>query len=281
MMFDRRVFTLTAVSLAFSKPSFAATNPFADLEAKNGGRLGVAALDSSTGHRLAYRADERFPMCSTFKMLAVAAILHRVDTGEERLDRFVGYGQADLLEYAPITRQNVDKNGMMLGQLCAAAIEYSDNTAANLLLSALGGPQAVTAYARSLGDAVTRLDRTEPMLNTSIPGDPRDTTTPSAMLADLDNLTQGTALSQSSRKVLSDLLGRCQTAAAGLPADWTSGNKTGSGDHGTTNDIAVINPPGRAPMFVAAYYTGSTAGDDARHAVLAAVGRIVAGQFSS
>ncbi len=285
MTFDRRVFMLTATSLALAGPSLAAANPLADLEAKSGGRLGVAALDSSTGHRLAYRAGERFPMCSTFKLLAVAAILRRVDTGDERLDRFVNYGQADLLEYAPVAKADVGKGGMMLGQLCAAAIEFSDNTAANLILTALGGPQAVTAYARSLGDTVTRLDRTEPTLNTATPGDPRDTTTPAAMLNDMNTLIQGTVLSDSSRAILSDLLSHCQTAAslipAGLPVRWVSGNKTGSGDHGTVNDLAVINPPGRAPIFVAAYYTGSTADEELRDAVLASVGQIVAQEFAS
>ncbi len=195
MSIDRRVFLLTAASLPFATASFADANALAALEAKAGGRLGVAALDSSTGKRIDYRAGERFPMCSTFKLLAVAAILHRVDTHDERLDRWVQYGKADLLEYAPITKANVDKGGMLLGQLCAAAIEYSDNTAANLILVALGGPQGVTDYARSLGDRVTRLDRNEPTLNTAIPGDPRDTTTPAAMMSDLNALVQGTALS--------------------------------------------------------------------------------------
>jgi beta-lactamase class A len=223
-------------------------------------------------------------MCSTFKLLAVAAILHRTDLGEERLDRFVSYGQADLLAYAPITKRNVEKGGLMLGQLCAAAIEYSDNTAANLILTSLGGPQAVTQYARSIGDTVTRLDRTEPTLNSAIPGDPRDTTSPSAMANDLNTLLQGTALSQNSRKILTDLLGQCQTAGtripAGLPTSWTSGNKTGSGDHGATNDVAVIYPPGLAPIVVAAYYTGSTADSAARDAVLAQVGQIVSTAFA-
>jgi beta-lactamase class A len=283
MSIDRRVFFLTAASLPFATASFADANALAALEAKAGGRLGVAALDSSTGKRIDYRAGERFPMCSTFKLLAVAAILHRVDTHDERLDRWVQYGKADLLEYAPITKANVDKGGMLLGQLCAAAIEYSDNTAANLILVALGGPQGVTDYARSLGDRVTRLDRNEPTLNTAIPGDPRDTTTPAAMMSDLNALVQGTALSDDSREALAAMLNRCQTAAAripaGLPTRWTSGNKTGFGDHGTTNDVAVINPPDRAPIFVAAYYTGSTADNELREAVLATVGQIVAQTF--
>jgi beta-lactamase class A len=283
MSIDRRTFALSAASLALATPSFAAANPLADLEAKAGGRLGVAALNAATGARFGWRENERFAMCSTFKLLAVSAILHNVDAGNERLDRWVQYGQKDLLDYAPVTRANVGKGGLTLGILCAAAIEYSDNTAANLLLAALGGPSGVTAYARSIGDTVTRLDRTEPTLNTAIPGDPRDTTSPAAMLADLNTLTQGATLSESSRTLLNGWLDNCQTAAAripaGLPANWTSGNKTGSGDHGTANDVAVINPPAYAPMFIAAYYTGSTGTDDARDAVLAAVGQIVVAQF--
>jgi beta-lactamase class A len=285
MLIHRRAFVISAASLALAAPSFAGTNPLADLEAKAGGRLGVAALDTSTGHHLAWRASERFPMCSTFKILAVAAILRKVDTGDERLDRWVEFGKADLLDYAPIAKENVDKGGLMLGQLCAAAIEFSDNTAANLILTALGGPQAVTAYARTLGDPVTRLDRTEPTLNTAMPGDPRDTTSPAAMLADLNTLLQGSALSDSSRDTLAELLNKCQTAAslipAGLPLRWASGNKTGSGDHGTVNDVATINPPGRAPIYVAAYYTGSTADNELRNAVLASVGQIVTQAFAS
>jgi beta-lactamase class A len=283
MFMHRRAFVLSAASFALAAPALSADDPFAALEAKAGGRLGVAALDTSTGHRLVYRANERFPMCSTFKLLAVSAILHNVDAANERLDRYIEYGKADLLDYAPITRANLGKGGMTLGILCAAAIEWSDNTAANLVLTALGGPSGVTAYARSLGDTATRLDRNEPTLNTAVPGDPRDTTTPAAMLADLHTVTQGTALSESSRALLNGWLANCQTAAtkipAGLPAGWTSGNKTGSGDHGTSNDVAIVNPPGRAPMFIAAYYTGSPASEAARDAVLAEVGRIAVEKF--
>jgi beta-lactamase class A len=258
-------------------------NPFAALEAKNGGRLGIAALDTATGNRIAYRANERFPMCSTFKLLAVGAILHRVDTGDERLDRWIGFGQSDVLDGSPVARVYVSKGGMVLGKLCAAAMSYSDNTAGNLLIAALGGPAGVTAYARSLGDTVTRLDRTEPGLNSATPGDPRDTTSPAAMLADLNALTQGTALTGTSQGLLNNWLNSCQTAGAripaGLPNGWNSGNKTGTGANGTTNDVAIINPPGLAPMLVSAYYTGSTASSDDRDAVLADVGTIIAQQF--
>jgi beta-lactamase class A len=283
-MLNRRGFVLTALALA-ATPAFAADSPFAALEKLHGGRLGVSALDTSTGNRMAWRANERFPMCSTFKTLAVANVLHNVDAGNERLDRFVPYAQSDLLEYAPVTHKNLAKGGLTVKELCAAAIEYGDNTAANLLLASIGGPAGATAYVRTLGDTVTRMDRTEPSANTCIPGDPRDTTSPSAMLADINKLTQGSVLSDDSQALLVAWLNNCQTAAAriptGLPPEWTSGDKTGSGANGTANDVAMIHPgPNRAPMFIAAYYTGSTEASDARDAVLAEVGRIVSAAFA-
>jgi beta-lactamase class A len=282
---DRRAFIVGTIGIAASRPAFAETDPFEKLEKRHGGRLGVAALDTATGKRMAYRADERFPMCSTFKLLAAAAILKNVDRGSEHLDRWVTYSQSDLLEYAPVTRANVSKGGMTVGELCAAAVELSDNTAANLLLGAIGGPAGLTSFTRSLGDAITRLDRTEPTLNTAIPGDPRDTTTPSAMLADLDALILGDALSQASRENLLGWLNNCKTATkripAGLPPDWKSGDKTGTGDNGTANDVAVIQRPDKAPILVAAYFTGSSASPAQRDSVLADVGRIVAAQFAT
>lgn len=284
MKLDRRGFVLGSAALLVARPSLAATDKFTALEARHGGRLGVAALDTSTGNRVAHRSAERFPMCSTFKLLAVAGVLHNVDTGSERLDRWVQYGPADLLEHAPVTSRFVARGGMTVSDLCGAAIEYGDNTAANLLLAALGGPSGATNYVRSLGDTVTRIDRTEPSANTCIPGDPRDTTTPSAMLADLNKLAQGGALSDNSQNLLTGWLGNCQTAAAripaGLPRGWTSGDKTGSGANATANDVAIVNPPGRAPIFVAAYYTGSSASDSEQDAVLADVGRIVCAAFA-
>jgi beta-lactamase class A len=258
------------------------------IEWRVGGRLGVYALDTGTRRRFGYRLDERFPMCSTFKALAVAAVLHRVDGGRERLDRRIPYGAADLLAYAPVTRAHVTAGAMTVGALCAAAIEYSDNTAANLLLRSLGGPPAVTRFARALGDPVTRLDRTEPTLNTSIPGDPRDTTSPLAMAGDLRTLLLGTALSAASRRRLEGWMVACKTSAArlraGLPHDWIVGDKTGTGDNGSTNDIAIVRPPNRAPILIAVYLTDTTrpAPDktaDDRDAAVADVGRLVAQTF--
>ncbi len=256
----------------------------AAIEQRLGGRLGVAMLDTGTGRSLAHRASERFAMCSTFKFLVAAAVLSRVDRRRDRLDRIIRYGPEDLLEYAPVTKQHVDEAGMSVGELVAAALQYSDNTAANLLLNALGGPAAVTAYARRLGDEVTRLDRNEPTLNAVNPGDVRDTTAPAAMLANMKTLLVETAaLSAASRNQLAAWLVGNTTGAerlrAGLPAGWRVGDKTGSGSRGETNDIAIAWPPGRPPILIAAYFAGSRAPADDRNGAIADVGRIAAAEF--
>jgi beta-lactamase class A len=253
---------------------------FVALERKHGGRLGVSILDTQTGGRIQHRADERFLLCSTFKWLAAAAVLARVDRGTERLDRRVVFGKDVLLDYAPVTSRHVGEPGMRVAELCVAAVTLSDNTAANLLLASMGGPTAITAFARSLGDETTRLDRMEPELNLGSPGDTRDTTTPDAMLADLHRVLLGDTLTTSSRNLLLQWLRGCTTGLdairAGLPADWTAGDKTGSGSQGETNDVAILWPPRRKPLLVTAYYAGSHAEPAERKAVLAAVGRIAA-----
>ena len=253
------------------------------LELRLGGRLGVAAVDIGSSRRLEHRAGERFPMCSTFKFLAASAVLHRVDEKKEQLTRFIPYTKADLLEYAPITREHVHEGGMTLAALCAAAVEYSDNTAANLLLQTIGGPRGLTRYARSLGDEQTRLDRLEPQLNSAVPGDERDTTTPVAMVGNLRALLLGDALSQSSRRLLDRWLADNKTGGemirAGLPNDWKVGDKTGRGENGATNDIAIIRPPGKSPILLAIYFVGSTASPNARLTAIADVARIVVETF--
>jgi beta-lactamase class A len=283
-MLSRRELVLASATLPFATTAQAQSNPFAALETQHGGQLGVAALDTGSGKRLAHRADERFPMCSTFKLLATAAVLSKVDRGTEKLSRLVAYSKADLLPYAPVTRKHVGEGHMMLGALCEAANEWSDNTAANLVVAALGGPGAVTQYARELGDPVTRLDRIEPALNDVKPGDIRDTTTAAAMLADMQKVVLGEALSQASRALLTDWLLKSQTGKArlraGLPHTWKVGDKTGSSGAGQTNDIAVAWPPGRAPIMITAYFDGSHAYPESREAVLAEVGRIVARAFA-
>jgi beta-lactamase class A len=253
------------------------------IEAREGGRLGVAILDSGAGAYLGYRDDERFPMCSTFKLLAAAAALKRVDEGTERLDRVIPYSAADLLAYAPVAKAHAAEGGMRLADLCAAAIDWSDNTAANLILQSIGGPTGFTQFARSLGDTVTRLDRIEPALNASVPGDERDTTSPRAMVGAMRAVLLGDALGEASRRQLESWLDDDKVGdkrlRAGLPTSWRIGDKTGSGDYGSTNCIAIICPPGRAPLFAAVYFTGSTASIDARNAVHQEIGALIAETF--
>jgi beta-lactamase class A len=248
------------------------------LEQKHGGRLGVAILDSARSKAIAYRGDERFPLCSTFKALAGACVLARVDRKEESLSRRVVYPKDDLVTYSPVTEKYAGDTGMTVGEICDAAITLSDNTAGNLLLDSFGGPGGLTAYMRSLGDPVTRLDRRETELNEAIPGDPRDTTSPLAMAETLRKTILGDALSASSRERLIAWLVDCKTGdkrlRAGVPASWHVGDKTGTGGHNATNDVAVIWPSGRAPIIVTAYYVDANASADDRNAVIAEIGRL-------
>jgi beta-lactamase class A len=247
------------------------------IEARTGGRLGVSVVDTGSGLHSSYRSGERFPMCSTFKLLAVGAVLARVDARREQLERHIQYTKRDLLAYAPVTTKHVGAGFMTVGALCEAAIEWSDNTAANLLLGTLDGPPGWTRFARSLGDPTSTLNRIEPELNTAIPGDARDTTTPFAMAQNMRKLLLGEVLSRASRKRLTTWLANCRTGTdcirAGIPKSWRAGDKTGSGANGTHNDIAMLWPPHRAPIIVTAYLTGSKLSDDATTAVLAEVGR--------
>ncbi len=202
---------------------------FARIEAVRGGRLGVAVLDTDSGRRAGFRQEERFPMCSTVKLLAVGAVLARVDTGQESLERRILFSKNDLVAYSPSTEKEVDGNGMTLASICDAAITLGDNTAGNLLLGTLGGPPGLTAYARSLGDAVTRLDRCETALNEGRPGDPRDTTSPASMLANPQALTLGPSLSASGKAqflqwLRASELGKARLRAR-LPRDWRAAKK--------------------------------------------------------
>ncbi|MDX1757734.1 MAG: class A beta-lactamase [Marinobacter sp.] len=255
----------------------------AALEATNGGRLGVAVLDSSTGERLGYRVDERFAMTSTFKWVLVAAVLSRVDAGEESLDRAIRYDESDVLAYAPITRQHLAAGEMTVAELCDAAIRYSDNTAANLLLETLGGPEGLTEFMHSVGDDVSRLDRYEPALNTNHPDDERDTTTPSAMLGIMQTVLLGNTLSGPLKRLLHTWLIGNTTGdtklRAGLDPDWIVGDKTGAGERGASNDVAIIWPEHGGPILIAAYYTDSTLPAATRNTVHAEIGRWVARAF--
>jgi beta-lactamase class A len=277
---------LAAPLLALTGAGDAANAQIAALERHAGGRLGVFAVDTGNGRRIAHRENERFPMCSTFKLLLAGAVLARVDQRNESLGRRVTYGDADMVANSPVTRPHLALPSMTVAELCAAAIEYSDNTAANLLLHSLLGPAGVTKFARRIGDTVTRLDRNEPAVNTAIPGDPRDTSTPAAMARDMISLQLGARLSPPMRARLKSWLLGCKTddarLRAGLPATWRLGAKTGSGDHNTANELAFVWPPGdddTKPIIVVAYFTGSKADDHRQDATLAAVGRIVSRTF--
>jgi len=276
----RSFLLLTFLAASAASAANDATTRIAAIETRMGGRIGVAALDTSSSKRIDYRPQERFPMCSTFKLLAVAAVLKRVDEKQDKLDRFVSYDANQILEYAPVTKEHLKDGGMTLGALCAAAIEQSDNTAGNLLLNAIGGPAGLTNFVRTVGDRVTRLDRFEPELNSAISGDERDTTTPAAICSDIQRLLLGDALSEASRRQLEDWLQRNETGGlmirAGVPKNWIIGDKTGRGSNGATNDIAIMRPPGRAPILLVIYSVGSTATPNDRAAALAEVAKIVA-----
>jgi beta-lactamase class A len=251
-----------------------------DLEYRSGSRLGVVAVDTGSGDRIGYRANELFPMCSTSKFLTAAAILSLVDQGHLTLDQHVAYGPADLLAYAPVTRKNVAHGFMTVEALGEAAVRYSDNTAANLLVGVLGGTGAWTRFARSINDPASRMDRIEPALNTAIDGDPRDTSTPAAMARNLATVILGRSLADGSRNCLtnwmldSPITGKLLRAR--LHSSWRVADKSGSGDNGTRNDVGVLFPPSQAPLLVAICCTGSRLSEPLRDGIIANAGSIVA-----
>ncbi len=287
-MIRRRMFTFgaCAAALAMGRPAMALPAlgaEFARIETDIGGRLGVAVLDTRDGSMTGHRADERFAMCSTFKALAGAAVLARVDAGKEQLDRRVRYDAKHLVTYSPVTEKHVE-TGMTLAEICEAAITLSDNTAGNLQLGAIGGPEGFTSYLRTLGDQVTRLDRIETELNEATPGDPRDTTTPAAMTENLRKLVLGDALAPRSRTQLKNWLVASKTGdtrlRAGVPTDWIVGDKTGTGGRGTNNDVGIFWPLNRAPIVVSVYLTECTASMERRNAAIAAVAKAIAESVS-
>lgn len=281
-MHKRRTFLLHMAALAATPLARAggqgdATASLTRLETELDGRLGLFALDTGSGAQLSYRADERFPMCSTFKVLLAAAILQRSAQAEDLLQQRIRYQRSDLVNYSPVTEQHL-ADGMTVAGLCAAALQYSDNSASNLLMRMLDGPAGVTAFARSIDDTAFRLERWETELNSAIPGDLRDTSTPRAMGRSLQRLVLGDALATAQAGQLREWLCGNTTGArrirAAVPADWIVGDKTGSGDYGTANDVAVLWPPGRAPIVMAAYTTQQRQAAPAREDLIAAAARI-------
>ena len=251
----------------------------AELESAAGGRLGVVGFNTGSGARIQHRAHERFPLCSTFKLMLAAAVLERSAKDASLLSKNVSYSKSDLIEHSPITEKHV-ATGMTVAGMCAATIQYSDNAAANLLLKVLGGPATVTAFARGIGDQTFRLDRTEPELNTSIPGDPRDTTTPAAMSDSIQRLVLGDALGAGQRDQLCTwLLGNTtnkERFLAGVPAGWKVGDKTGGGSYGSNNDVGVLWPPAGAPIVLSVYLTFPRKDAKVRNDVVASATRIAA-----
>lgn len=277
---------LTVTACASSPPAAAqgvsSATTFAALERAAGGRLGVCAIDTASGRRAQHRADARFPFCSTFKTMLSAAVLAQSVERPGLLQQRVMIGQGDLVNYSPVSGKHVG-TGMTVAALCEAAIQYSDNSAANLLMKMIGGPSAVTAYARSIGDDTFRLDRWETELNTALPGDLRDTTTPAAMAASLRVLALGDALPAAQRAQLVAWLRGNKVGdkriRAGVPAGWQVADKTGTGDYGTTNDAGVMWPPSGAPIVLVVYYMQARADAKAKDDVIAAAARIAVATF--
>jgi beta-lactamase class A len=283
---SRRSVLSSALAVAALHVTQAKANPapsdlearLAEIEASAKGRLGVAILDTKTGTMFGRREFERFPLNSTFKLLAAALVLERVDNGQEQLDRRVVFSDGDIVDYSPVTKDHAGPPGMTVAEICEAAITRSDNTAGNLMLASFGGPAALTQWLRTLGDKATRLDRTEPDLNEAKPGDPRDGTTPRSMAYTLQRILLGNVLSNPSEKRLIDWLAANTTGdarlRAGLPADWRVGDKTGNG---ATSDVAIAWPPGgHPPVIITAYLVDTQASLDVRNAAIADVGRAAA-----
>ena len=250
---------LTACGRTAADPLLLDTDAVSALEHRYGARIGLFAVDLASGAEVANRPAERFAMCSTFKAYAAARVLQMVDEGHLTLDEAVPVVAADIVANSPVTSARVGAE-MTLGQLCEAALTQSDNAAGNLLLRAIGGPAAITAFARTLGDRESRLDRWETELNSAHPGDLRDTTTPQALCHGYRELLAGSALRVTARETLENWMRATETSnkrfRAALPAGWTSADKTGAGSYGSTNDAGLLIGP-NGQRIVAAVLTRS------------------------
>jgi beta-lactamase class A len=268
---------LATLPVAAGAAAVAAHAGFAALERDLRGTLGVAAIDSATGRIAGYRQDDRFPMCSTFKAVLAAAVLARADTDAGLLDRQLALPRERFVDYAPITGKHVD-GAMSVADLCAAALQYSDNMAANTLLREVGGPAGLTRYVRALGDDRFRLDRWETALNSALPGDDRDTTTPLAMARTLRKLLlQGGLAAARANRLRDWMLGNTtggERIRAAAPAGWNVADKTGTGAWGAAADIGVVYPPERAPIVLAIYTRQGVQDAKARSDIIAAAAKI-------
>jgi len=288
---DRRKFlwvsggaiAVASTAPALGKPAPARFGPdfrkaIAAVEQVSGGRLGLSVIDTGSGERFGWRDGERFPMCSTFKAALAAAILKQVEAGRERLDCRVPVTAGDIVNNSPFCQKRVGGTAS-IGELCRETITVSDNAAANLLLRTIGGPAGFTRRLRAFGDPVTRLDNWEPAMGEGRPGDDRDTTMPRAMADLARHLALGRALAPAGRAQLVTWMKATRTSAtslrAGLPKAWPVADKTGTGGHGTTNILAVIWPPRRAPLVVASYLTGTSLAMEEGRAMHARIGRAI------
>ncbi|HEX8956580.1 MAG TPA: class A beta-lactamase, partial [Burkholderiaceae bacterium] len=274
---------LTPPSLAASDNTQAAISQLNRLETKNDGRIGLVLLDAQGAILLQHRAEERFPMCSTFKMMLTACVLQRSASDAALMARHIDFDKHVLMYNSPVTEQHVGR-GMNVQELCIAAMEHSDNAAANLLLAQIGGPGAVTAYARGLGDPDFYLVNEEGHLASGAPEEKNDTTTPHAMARSLHRLALGDGLPAAQRELLLEWMRANKTGSkrirAAVPAGWLVGDKTGGGDYGSTNDIAVLERPGKPPLVLSIYFTQHRKDAPLRDEVVAAAARIALAELT-
>lgn len=292
----RRTTLLSGLALAACAPQSAALSidpplsdlrAFGDIERRIGGRVGVAALNIGTRAWLTHRAAERFAMCSTFKWMLAAQMLFFDMHQPDHLLQRIPLAESDLLDYAPVARQHLARGWMSVGEAAEGAVVMSDNTCANLLLRVGDGPQGLTLFLRTYGDGITRLDRTEPTLNENLPDDPRDTTTPDAMVRTMqrflltDEVLNGTSRTRLTNWMVQSPTGR-ERLRAGIPSTWRVGDKTGTwnGEHNATNDVAIAWPPNGEPIVIASYLSDNTVDAAARNAAHAEIARIIVEQFS-
>ncbi|WP_084578950.1 class A beta-lactamase [Sphingomonas azotifigens] len=258
----------------------AVSDPIAQYERVTGGRIGVYAVNVKTGAKLTWRADERFIMCSSYKASLAAFVLSRVDRGEEKLDAAIRYGVRDTKDlWGPVSKANLTKGAMTVEAMCKAAVEISDGVCANLLLARSGGPAALTAFLRSIGDGITRVDHYEPQLDRVPSGGPWDSTTPAAMAATLQKMVLGDVLSARSKALLTQWLIGNQTnprLRGGLPRSWLIGNKTGHSGRDMAGDIAVAWPRPDTPIVIAVYTREGRPTEKQFDEVFGGIGRLVA-----
>ena len=282
----RRRSLLAAVAFFAARPAWGDDTEAAleGHERATGGRIGLYAENLKSGARIAWRADERFAMCSTFKASLAACVLARIDRGEDGLDQIVPLGKKDIQSYGPVAQANLAKGGLSVAEACRGAVELSDNTCANLLVARIGGPAALTAFWRATGDAVTRLDHYEPELGRSRPPDPSDTTSPAAMAGNVRRFLLTELLSGAARARLTGWMRNCKTGTdllrAGMPSAWTIADKTGNNGRDVLGDIAMAWPKPDAPIVMAAYTQGGSIAMAERRRLLADLGKLIGARLS-